>query len=877
MSRSIRARLWCPLLHIEELEDRTVPTLLGQQLFPADNPWNQRISTAPVAASSAAILGNIINRFGDGRLHPDFGQDYRDGSDLYGIPYNVVHGNSTPKVSVVIDAYPGESDQIPAPIPAGAVLEGDFQNGPRFGLNNRGDSHLIVYDVDNNIAYEFYRASRPSENTDGRWHADQQTVWDMRTNTFRTLGWTSADAAGLPILASLVRPDEALPVAQGGQGVINHAIRFTLQNSIILDQFLYPASHTANPGNTNSAIQPPMGARFRLKAGVDLSQFNPQARIVAQAMKDYGMIVADNGSNFYFTGASYAVDGNNQFSLTWDDDDIQDSARGLKGLRFSDFEVVDLTPVVTGLSLGGGPAGTTVTVFGQNFSGAAGRLQVFFGSTPATSVNLLNDHQFVVMAPPGSGTVDVRVQSGITTAPDPDNLRSPIFGYGVSAVSIAARFTYGSSPIPPPVGSPPAGSPPTGSAPTGSVPTGSAPTGPGSVGTVPGGTGTVSFPATVGVVDQFSTWYLKNSNSPGFPDAGLFAYGARGWIPVVGDWDGDGVTTIGVFDPGSATWYLRNRNSPGAPDYTPFAYGAPGWIPVVGDWDGDGTTTIGVFDPATATWYLRNSNSPGAPDIAPFAYGAPTWTPVVGDWDGEGRSSVGVFDPGSATWYLRNDNSPGAPDAGLFAYGAPGWKPVVGDWDGDGRSTAAVFDLGGQWYLKNANVAGAPDVAPFAYGAPGWLPVAGTWSLPGQALHAEGVPQGDGGSGALSAEALRPILDAVLTRVHQGGIGIDPSALRAEPRFEIGRLEGSLLGLAFADEQRVLLDADAAGRGWFVDPTPLLDEEFLADGTAVAGGPGSGRIDLLTAVLHELGHLAGLEHEGGLLSATLGAGRRHVH
>ena len=166
--------------------------------------------------------------------------------------------------------------------------------------------------MDNNIAYEFYRMSRPSENTDGRWHADQQSVWDMNTNTFRTLGWTSADAAGLSILPGLVRPDEGLPVSQGGQGVINHAIRFTLQNAIILDQFIYPGSHTANPGNNNPTVQPPMGARFRLKASVDISPLNPQSRIIAQAMKDYGMIVADNGSNFFFSGAFSSVNASNQ-------------------------------------------------------------------------------------------------------------------------------------------------------------------------------------------------------------------------------------------------------------------------------------------------------------------------------------------------------------------------------------------------------------------------------------------------------------------------------------------------------------------------------------------------------------------------------------
>ena len=431
-------------LHVEQLEDRTVPTLLGQQLFPTDNPWNQVIAGAPVAANSSAIINNIVTRYGDGRLHPDFGQDVRNSNDLYGIPYNVVHGNSVPLVQVVIDAYPDESDIQMAPIVSGVVLEGDFQNGPRVGVDNRGDSHLIVWDQDNNIAYEFYRASRPSENADGKWHADQETIWDMNTNTFRTLGFTSADAAGLAILPGLVRPDEALPVSQGGQGAINHAIRFTLQNSIILDQYVYPASHTANPGNNNPAVQPPMGAHFRLKASVDISQFSPQSRIVAQAMKDYGMILADNGSNFFFSGASYAVDANNQFTVTWSDNDIQSSTTGLKALRYSDFEVVDLTPKVISLSASTAAAGSTITVTGQNFSGAAGQLQVYFGSVPATSVTYVDDAHLQVRVPNGAGTVDVRVQSGVTTAANADNIKNTIFGYGISATSSADRFTFGS-------------------------------------------------------------------------------------------------------------------------------------------------------------------------------------------------------------------------------------------------------------------------------------------------------------------------------------------------------------------------------------------------------------------------------------------------
>jgi IPT/TIG domain len=432
-------------LQLEQLEDRTVPTLLGQQLFPSENPWNQPITSAPLAANSTAIMNNIISHYGDGRLHPDFGQDYHAAQDLYGIPYNIVHGNTAAFLPVVIDAYSDESDLQTAPIPINAVLEGDYQNGPRPGLDNRGDSHLLVWDADHNVAYEFYRASRPNENADGKWHADQETVWDMKTNQFRTLGWTSADAAGLSILAGLVRPDEALPVSQGGEGVIRHPIRFTLQNSIILNQFLYPASHTANPGNTNAAIQPPMGARFRLKSTVDLSQLNPQSRIIAQAMKDYGLIVADNGSNFFFQGASSAVDGNNQLTLTWNDNDVQDTLHGLKSLHFSDFEVVDLTPRVTALDVHSGAAGTVVTVIGQNFNGSAGHLQVLFGTTAATSVTYLDDAHLRATAPAGSGTVDVRIVSGVS-ANNASNYTGTIFGYGVSATSAADLFTYGTPP-----------------------------------------------------------------------------------------------------------------------------------------------------------------------------------------------------------------------------------------------------------------------------------------------------------------------------------------------------------------------------------------------------------------------------------------------
>jgi hypothetical protein len=736
-------------LAIEQLEERTVPTLLGQQLFPADNPWNQQITNAPVAANSAGIMNSIITTYGDGRLHPDFGQDYQTSNDLYGIPYNVVHGNSVAKVNVVIDAYPGESDLQAVPLPSNVVIEGDYQNGPKAGVDNRGDSHLLVYDVDNNVAYEFYRASRPGENTDGKWHADQETVWDMKQNTFRTLGWTSADAAGLSILAGLVRPDEALPTSQGGEGVINHAIRFTLQNSVILDQFLYPASHVAN-SNSNAAVQPPMGARFRLKASVDLSQLDPESRVIAQAMKDDGLIVADNGSNFYFSGASYAVDGNNRIALTYDDNDIQDTVHGLKSLHFSDFEVVDLTPAVTGLSLQGGPAGTSVTVVGRNFSGAAGNLQVFFGNTAAASVTVLDDNHVLAVAPPGTGTVDVRVQSGRTTAADSENVENTIFGYGVSAVTTADRFTFGSTPIPPTA--PPPGGPP-------SVPPSVTP---------PAGGLPFNFDKLGAYRPGDGSWSLDSDGIFGFnaaTDQTFFAFSPPGVTGVAGDWTGTGRDNIGDFSGG--VWHLDlNGNGVLDPGET-FTFGQAGDKPIVGDWTGDGKSKLGIFraapDGITGEFILdvANHKAMDSSNLV-FTFGLKTDRIVVGDWTGDHVAKIGVFRdatafgaPGAAVFTLDTNNNH-AFEAGtdaVFVFGMITDGLVVGDWNGSGTDKVGVYRDGSAGFSApgvalfsldtNGNLAFDPGVdAVFLYGFTSDQFVGGNWkptppllpSSPAQAL-----------------------------------------------------------------------------------------------------------------------------------------------
>ncbi len=432
--------------------------LLGRDLFPSNNPWNQDISHAPVATNSAGIISAIG---GSTKIHPDWGTDNPTNgtSPLYGIPFNVVHGNTTANVSVIIDDYASESDILPAPIPTNAVIEGDYEggpntNGPGYNTGQRGDSHLLIWDEDNNTGYEFYGTARPSDtnvldetpHTDGLWHAAQETVWNFNTNDFRPLGYTSADAAGLSILAGLARPDEGLPVSQGGQGAINHALRMTLPKSIVSGQYIYPASHIVSASGTL-----PFGSRLRLQNNTAVNSLiaamGPQSQIVAHAMQHYGLILADIGSPMYVTGTSASINSNNGISLVWDMDDI---LGGLEQLSASNFDVVNLAPAVTNLSQSSGTTGTALTINGYDFAGAAGHLSVFFGSTAASAPEVLGDSQISVAVPAGSGTVDVTVQSGLYELDTYDGpgatVNEPIFGYGVSATNTADQFTYAAAP-----------------------------------------------------------------------------------------------------------------------------------------------------------------------------------------------------------------------------------------------------------------------------------------------------------------------------------------------------------------------------------------------------------------------------------------------
>ncbi|MCA9256428.1 MAG: hypothetical protein KDA33_12360, partial [Phycisphaerales bacterium] len=253
----------------------TVTTSAGAlQIFPADNPWNQDISSLPVHPNSANYLASIGLDTG---LHPDFGTEW-EGAPI-GIPYVLVGGDQA-KVGVTFD-YDDESDPGPYPIPPDAPIEG--------GADASGDRHVIVIDVDNRLLYELFDARL----TLSGWTAGSGAIFDLTSNALRPAGWTSADAAGLPIFAGLVRYDEV------ASGRIPHALRFTVNAT--QRGFVLPATHFASSSTDPS--RPPMGLRLRLKAGYDISGFTGQSRIVLEALQRYGMIVADNGSNWYVSGA----------------------------------------------------------------------------------------------------------------------------------------------------------------------------------------------------------------------------------------------------------------------------------------------------------------------------------------------------------------------------------------------------------------------------------------------------------------------------------------------------------------------------------------------------------------------------------------------
>jgi hypothetical protein len=281
-------------------------------MLPPDNIWNTRVDTLPASPSSATYVATI----GAGAtMHADFGSGLWNGGPI-GIPYVVV-GAGQPKVAVQFGVA-SESNPGPYPIPANAPIEG--------GANSTGDRHVLVLD---NAACRLYELFDAHPNGNGTWRAYSGAVFDLRSNALRPDTWTSADAAGLPMLPGLVRYDEV------AAGAIRHAIRFTAPQT--RGAHVWPARHDAS--SLTGAQYPPMGQRFRLKASFDTSSFSPQVRVILQAMKTYGIVLADNGSSWFISGAP---------DSRWNNDVLHELGR----VTGSAFEAVDVAGLAISPSSG---------------------------------------------------------------------------------------------------------------------------------------------------------------------------------------------------------------------------------------------------------------------------------------------------------------------------------------------------------------------------------------------------------------------------------------------------------------------------------------------------------------------------------------------
>ena len=276
-------------------------TLGGCPVLPANDIWNTPVDTLPVDPRSPTYITTIGNTTG---LHPDFGSGLWDGGPI-GIPYNIVPATQA-KVSISFD-YADESDPGPYPVPSDPLIEG--------GAGSTGDRHILIVDGDRCMLYEIFSAYPEGS----AWQAGSGAVFDLRSDALRPAGWTSADAAGLPILPGLVRYDEV------ASGEIPHALRFTVPRT--RKAYLWPARHDAS---TLTGLQyPPMGQRFRLRAGFNTSGFSPETRVILEALRKYGMFLADNGGAWYISGVP---------DERWENDVLVTELRRVKG---SDFEAVD--------------------------------------------------------------------------------------------------------------------------------------------------------------------------------------------------------------------------------------------------------------------------------------------------------------------------------------------------------------------------------------------------------------------------------------------------------------------------------------------------------------------------------------------------------
>lgn len=534
-------------------------SLHGQRPFPYNNPWNQDVSRAPVDSNST----NLINSMGANvTLHPDFGTVYNGAPN--GIPYMVVAGTQ-PLVPMMFTDFANQSDPGPYPIPPNAPIEG--------GPTSTGDRHVLVIDRDNWKLYELFSAT--PVNSGASWTAKSGAIFNLNSNAVRPAGWTSADAAGLPIFPGLVRYDEVYE-----QGAINHAVRFTADNT--RRAYVYPARHFAS--SITDPNVPPMGTRVRLKASFDITGFSPAMRVILTGLKKYGMMLADNGSNWYVNGAP---------DSRWDDDDLHT----IDMLQGSDFEVVrPLNHLAMPMSDFDGDGRTDISIFRP--SGADWFIQ------SSTNGSLRGQRFGVSTDVPTPGDFD---GDGLTDIAVFRNGSWYILQSSNSALRVELFGTTGDSPV------------------TGDF------DGDGKMDVAVFRSGqwyirqssdnvmrAIAFGISTdrpfvadydgdGLADvavwrpSTGTWYVRQSSNNSLRAQ---VFGMNGDVPVASDYDADGKADVAVFRPANGTWYVIQSFTQ---TLRAQAFGISSDRPAPGDYDGDWSTDFAVFRQSEGNWYILSS------------------------------------------------------------------------------------------------------------------------------------------------------------------------------------------------------------------------------------------------------------------------------
>jgi hypothetical protein len=574
-------------------------------VLPPNNIWNTPVDTLPLLSNSTAMVNTIGASRG---FHADFGSGTWNGGPI-GIPFITV--TSAQPAYPASFRWPGESDPGPYRVPLDSPIEG--------GPNAAGDRHTIAIDTDRCVLYELYRAFPQAS----AWTADSGSIFDLKSNALRPSTWTSADAAGLPIMPGLVTYDEVL------SGEIRHAIRFTVPES--RREFVWPARHYAS--SLTGPQYPRMGERFRLKASFDVSPYPAAVQVILRAMKKYGIIMADNGSAWYISGKP---------DPRWNNDHLQT----LGQLLGSNFEAVDATVLMIdpnsgearqsrkGLGDFDADGRTDLAVFrpnGGNWfvrystqSYNAGMYRLYQwglpGDRPVPSDFDGDRRMDLAVFRPASGEWFVRDSS--------QNFGTyRIHQWGLNGDTPLATDFDG------------------------------------------------DWKADLCVFrPSTGQWFIRYSTQ-GYNAYGLYQWGLTGDIPLATDFDGDGKTDITVFRPSTGQWFVR-YSSQGFNGYALYQWGLPGDIPLAADFDGDGKTDLVVFRPSTGQWFVRySSQSYSYATQSVFSWGLPGDVPMASDFDGDGKSELTVFRPNSGEWHLRY-SSQNFNTSGLYQWGLPGDIPL---------------------------------------------------------------------------------------------------------------------------------------------------------------------------------------------------------